>query len=107
LTGNLSRKLAQNEDRDAVPKLGTLRRLLCSSTSSEVSLKFHVTLQKDPQGGYVVRCLELPGALSQGETENEALANIRDAILTVLEMMREQGEPVPTQPAEVRELVVA
>ncbi len=70
-------------------------------------MKFHVTLQKEPQGGFVVRCLELPGAMSEGETEADALANIRDAILTILDMMREQGEPVPTQPAEIRELVVA
>lgn len=70
-------------------------------------MKFHVTLQKEHHGGYVVRCLELPGALSQGETEDEALANIKDAILTIIDMMQEQGEPVPTQPAEIRELVVA
>ena len=70
-------------------------------------MKFHVTLQKEPEGGYVVRCLELPGALSQGETEEEALANIKNAILTVLDMMRKQGEVVPTQPAEIRELIVA
>jgi predicted RNase H-like HicB family nuclease len=70
-------------------------------------MKFHVTLQKEPEGGYVVRCLELPGALSQGETEDEALANVKEAILTILDMMREQGEPVPTQPAEIRELIVA
>ena len=44
-------------------------------------MKFHVTLQKEPHGGYVARCLELPGALSQGETEDETLANIKDAIL--------------------------
>jgi len=51
--------------------------------------------------------LELPGALSQGENEEDALANIKGAILTVLDMMREQGEPLPTEPAEIRELVVA
>ncbi len=70
-------------------------------------MKFHITLQKEPQGGYVVRCVELPGTLSQGETEEEAVANIKDAILTIQDMMREQGEPVPTEPAEIRELVVA
>ena len=70
-------------------------------------MKFHVTLQKEPEGGYVVRCLELPGALSQGETKEEALTHIKEAILTILDMMREQGEPVPTQPAEIRELIVA
>ena len=70
-------------------------------------MKFHVALQKEPQGGYVARCLELPGALTQGETEDETLANMKDAILTIIDMMREQGEPIPTQPAEIRELVVA
>jgi len=98
--------LLNTGNRDEVAKLGSLGRLLCSSLG-EVSLNFHVTLQKEPRGGYVVRCLELAGALSQGETEDEALANIEDAILTILDMMREQGEPIPTQPAEIRELVVA
>jgi predicted RNase H-like HicB family nuclease len=70
-------------------------------------MKFHVTLQKEPSGGYIARCLELPGALSQGDTKDETLANIRGAIVTIIDMMREQGEPVPTEPAEIRELVVA
>lgn len=69
-------------------------------------MKFHVSLQKETQGGYVARCLELPGALTQGETEDETLASIKDAILTIIDL-REHGEPVPTQPAEIRELVVA
>jgi predicted RNase H-like HicB family nuclease len=70
-------------------------------------MKFHVALQKEPHGGYVARCLELPGALSEGENEDETLANIKDAILTTIDMMKEQGELVPTQPAEIHELVVA
>jgi predicted RNase H-like HicB family nuclease len=45
--------------------------------------------------------------LSQGETEDETLANIKNAILTISDMMREQGEPVPTEPAEIHELIVA
>ena len=68
--------------------------------------KFHVTIQKETDGGYVTRCLELPGALSQGETEAEALANVKDAILTVIDRMREQGEPIPSEPAEIRELIL-
>jgi len=70
-------------------------------------MKFHISLQKEPQDGYVVRCLELPGAMSQGETEEEALANIRDAILTILDMMREQGQAPTVKPTEIRELIVA
>jgi predicted RNase H-like HicB family nuclease len=70
-------------------------------------VKFHITLKKEQGGGYIVRCLELPGAISEGETEEEAIANIKDAIPTILDMMREQGEPVPTETAEIRELIVA
>ncbi len=70
-------------------------------------MKFHITLKKELKGGYVVRCLELPGAMSEGETEEEAIANIKEAILTLLDMMREQGDPVPTEAAEIRELTVA
>jgi predicted RNase H-like HicB family nuclease len=40
-------------------------------------------------------------------TKDEAMANIKDAILTVLDMMREQGEPISNQPVEIRELIVA
>ena len=73
----------------------------------ELQTKFHVTLHQEPEDGYVVRCLELSGAPCQGETKEKALANIKEAILTILDMMRERGEPVPTQPAEMRELIVA
>lgn len=70
-------------------------------------MKLHVSLQKEPDGGYVARCLELPGALTQGETEEEAIASIREAILTILDMMKEQGQFGYIPPVEVRELVLA
>ncbi|HEX2059077.1 MAG TPA: type II toxin-antitoxin system HicB family antitoxin [Actinomycetota bacterium] len=35
-------------------------------------------------GGFVVRCLELPGCVSEGETEEEAIANIADAMAGVI-----------------------
>jgi predicted RNase H-like HicB family nuclease len=42
--------------------------------------RFTVVLEKDEGGGYSVQCVELPGAISQGETKAEALKNIREAI---------------------------
>ena len=50
-------------------------------------MKYTVILELQEEGGYTVRCLELPGAISQGETKEEALANIRDAIGLVLEVL--------------------
>ncbi len=44
---------------------------------------YHVALEED--GWYVVQCVELPGAISQGQTRAEALANIKEAIELLLE----------------------
>jgi len=41
---------------------------------------FHVTLDKAEDGWYVVECPALPGCISQGKSEEEALTNIKEAI---------------------------
>jgi predicted RNase H-like HicB family nuclease len=47
---------------------------------------FTAHLSKDQDSGYyAVRCVELPEAISQGRTEEEAVANIKEAIELVLE----------------------
>jgi predicted RNase H-like HicB family nuclease len=56
-------------------------------------MKFLVTLERDESGFIVVECRALPGCLSQGRTEAEALANIREAIEASLETRRELGLP--------------
>jgi predicted RNase H-like HicB family nuclease len=54
-------------------------------------LKFLVTLERDESGFVVAECPDLPGCLSQGRTEAEALANIREAIEASLETRRKYG----------------
>lgn len=54
-----------------------------------------VILEPDETGGYVVSCPSLPGCHSQGDTIDEALANIREAIDLYLEVLEEDGEPIP------------
>jgi len=39
-------------------------------------MKYTVILEPQEEGGYTVQCLELPGAISQGETKEEAIENI-------------------------------
>jgi len=51
-------------------------------------MKFTVTLEPQPEGGFTVQCVEIPGAISEGDTKKEALANIRDAIASVLAVRR-------------------
>jgi len=46
-------------------------------------MKYRVVLEKNEEG-YAVWCPGLPGCWSQGETEEAALENIRDAIETYL-----------------------
>lgn len=41
-------------------------------------------------GGYVAECLEVPGAMAQGESEEEALENLIDAVKSVVEVKMEQ-----------------
>jgi predicted RNase H-like HicB family nuclease len=50
-----------------------------------VARKFTVLLEPAEEGGFVVKCLELPVA-SQGETREEALSNIKEAIEGYLEV---------------------
>jgi predicted RNase H-like HicB family nuclease len=57
---------------------------------------FKVLLEPDPEdGGYVVSCPALPGCYSQGDTIDEALENIEEAILLCLEDMIAQQQPIP------------
>lgn len=56
----------------------------------EEHMEYPIVLERDPEaGGYVVYCPTLKGCVSQGETEDEALDNIRDAIKTYLESIED------------------
>lgn len=54
-----------------------------------------VILIPDETGGYVVEVPSLPGCISQGDTLDEALANIREAIDLYIEAMAELGQEIP------------
>lgn len=66
-------------------------------------VKFITTLQRDEDGVWVVECPSIPGCVSQGDTRDEALANIREAIAAFLEVRAERGLPltIETQQIEV------
>lgn len=59
-----------------------------------VKLSRQVMIEADERGGYVVSCPSLPGCYSQGETIDEALANIREAIELYIEVLEEDGKPL-------------
>ncbi|MDI6908167.1 MAG: type II toxin-antitoxin system HicB family antitoxin [Thermoanaerobacterales bacterium] len=65
--------------------------------------RFSVILTPDPEdGGYVVTVPALPGCVSEGDTVEEALANIRDAIALFVASAADHNEPLP---ADVQPLV--
>lgn len=67
--------------------------------------RFTVILRAEREGGYSVQCLELPGAISEGETKRQALNNIRDAIKGFLEAFPEESERLKLK-KEVVEITV-
>jgi predicted RNase H-like HicB family nuclease len=52
--------------------------------------KFTVILREEPEGGYSAQCVELLGAISQGESRKQALTNIKEAIEGYLEAFPEE-----------------
>lgn len=57
--------------------------------------KFVVILEQDENGCYAIHCPALPGCSSQGETRDDALTMIVDAIEGVLEVIEERREEEP------------
>jgi antitoxin HicB len=60
-------------------------------------MRYTVILEQETDGGYVVSVPALPGCVSQGDTRDEALANIREAIELYVQDCRDAGDPVPTE----------
>ncbi len=64
-------------------------------------MKFSVTLDRDEDGIWVVECPSIPGCVSQGETREEALENIQDAILACLEVRTELDMPLNVETHQI------
>jgi predicted RNase H-like HicB family nuclease len=49
-------------------------------------VKFLITLVQDEDGMYIAECPAIPGCVSQGQTEEEAVENIREAIIACIKV---------------------
>ena len=56
--------------------------------------KFHVIIEQDEDGGFIGKVPELQGCLSQGDTLDELMRNIKEAIELCLEVEREGKEMI-------------
>ena len=67
-------------------------------------MKLKIVLEPGDEGGYTVYAPSLPGCISEGDSKDEALANIREAIELYLEPT--EDDYIPREHVEVLELVV-
>lgn len=66
-------------------------------------MKYRVLLEQDEDGVFVAEVPSLPGCISQGETRERAVENIKEAIALYLESLAAHDEPIP--PPITEELV--
>ncbi|GAB4021134.1 type II toxin-antitoxin system HicB family antitoxin [Spirosoma koreense] len=59
------------------------------------TLNYRLILTPEPEGGYTVRVPAIRGCVTYGETLEEAIAMARDAIEGCLEVLVEEGQPIP------------
>jgi predicted RNase H-like HicB family nuclease len=58
-------------------------------------VKYSVFIEQDEDGMFVAEVPALPGCISQGNTREEALGNIQEAITVYLESLKAHNEPIP------------
>ncbi len=68
---------------------------------------FTVILERDEEGSYHAFCPALKGCHTQGDTLDEALANVREAIEVYLESLRGYGEALPVEDILIKPIEVA
>ena len=60
-------------------------------------MRYTVVLEREADGGYVATVPALPGCVSQGDTREEVMRNIREAADLYIEDCLASGDPVPTE----------
>ncbi len=71
-------------------------------------MKFTAVLGRELDGGFVVTVPVLPGCISQGDTREEAMTNIREALEVYVEDCKAAGDPIPQEDSvEYVELVAS
>jgi len=70
--------------------------------------QFPVVIEQDTDGFFVADCLDIPGCHTQGNTIEEAITNIRDAIQLNLKIMKAEKQEIPqTKPVSLNFLEVS
>jgi predicted RNase H-like HicB family nuclease len=70
-------------------------------------MEYSVIVHNAEEGGYWVEVPALPGCYSQGETVEETLGNVKEAIELYLDVLRQEGHPIPRDEEVVFKVSVA
>ena len=68
-------------------------------------MTFHITLTPDEDGWIVAECPALPGCVSQGKDEEEAIVNIREAVTAW--MWAEDQKAIEHLPRDQQQMLIA
>ena len=79
--------------------VGSIWATICAK-GSETAMR-QVILYYGEDGYWVVECPSLPGCISQGQTKEQAIANVREAIQGYIAALEEDGLPVPQERFEL------
>jgi predicted RNase H-like HicB family nuclease len=64
-------------------------------------MKFPTVIYQDEDQMWIVECPAIPGCVSQGQTREEAMNNIKEAISLCLEVRAERGMPLTFETSDV------
>jgi predicted RNase H-like HicB family nuclease len=70
-------------------------------------MRYTVIFEAQPDGGYHASCPALVGCHSEGDTLEEAIENIREAIAVYLESLQAHGESFPIENIVIKPLDIA
>ncbi len=68
---------------------------------SQKILKYTAIFEPAEEGGYVVSVPALPGCATQGETFEDAVYMIKDAIQLYLSVLKDDGEEIPQEKDDI------
>ena len=61
-----------------------------------MAYNYKLLFRKEPEGGYTVSVLALPGCITYGENVDEAVTMAKEAIELYIEELRDRGESIPS-----------
>ncbi len=59
-----------------------------------------IIIKPGEDGFWMAECPSLPGCISQGRSKQEAVKNIREAVQGYLEVLKQDGDPIPDDKME-------